>query len=272
MHAAPERGGVPFAPIAYVAKVEMTARGVFDALSAGNRLRQAGGRNDWPHTVEPEMNKIAIALTSAGLGAGTMYLLDPVRGRRRRARLGEVAAHASHRAQAVAGMTARDVQHRLSGLAARAVDRMVEEQTPADVVLVERVRARLGRLVSHPRAIDVLASGGTVTLSGPVFEAEVEQLMRGVATVAGVTTVENRLEPHRDAAHVSALQGPGPRTVPVGPTKWFCWTPTTRLLAAIAGLALVALSSPKRPIRGAATSVTGLELIEHALLDSRGGA
>jgi hypothetical protein len=58
-------------------------------------------------------------------------------------------------------------------------------------------------------AIDVVASGGTVTLKGPVFEAEVDQLMKGVAAVAGVTTVENSLEPHRDAAHVSALQGQG---------------------------------------------------------------
>lgn len=218
------------------------------------------------------MNKIAIALTGAGVGAGAMYLLDPSRGRRRRARLGEAAAHASHRARAVAGMTARDVQHRLSGLAARAVVRVTEEHTPADNVLVERVRARLGRLVSHPGAIDVLASEGSVTLSGPVFEAEVEQLMKGVAAVAGVTVVDNQLEPHRDAAHVSALQGPGPRTVPVGPMKWFRWTPTTRLLTAMAGLALVALSSPNRPIRGAATGIIGVELMERASIGSRAGA
>jgi hypothetical protein len=218
------------------------------------------------------MNKIAIALTGAGLGAGAMYLLDPSRGRRRRARLGEAATHASHRVRAVAGMTARDVQHRLSGLAARTVALVVEEHAPADAVLVERVRARLGRLVSHPGAIEVLASEGSVTLSGPVFEAEVEQLMKGVAAVAGVTVVDNQLEPHRDAAHVSALQGPGPRTVPVGPTKWFRRTPTTRLLTGMAGLALVALSSPNRPIRAAATGIIGVELMERALIGSRAGA
>jgi hypothetical protein len=218
---------------------------------------------------EAEMNKVTIALTGIGLGAGAMYVLDPSRGRRRRARLREAAAGASHRAQALAGMTARDVHHRLSGVAARALDRLIEEPAPSDDVLGERARAPLGGLVAHPGAIDVVASGGTVTLSGPVFEAEVEQVLQGVGSVAGVTAVENRLEPHRNAAHVSALQGPGPRTVPRPPAKWLRWTPTARLIAGIAGLALVALSSPNRPIRGAATGITGIELIERALLGAR---
>jgi hypothetical protein len=55
------------------------------------------------------MNKTTIALTGAGLGALAMYLMDPSRGRRRRARLGEAASHVYHRAQDMMGMTARDV-------------------------------------------------------------------------------------------------------------------------------------------------------------------
>jgi hypothetical protein len=169
-------------------------------------------------------------------------------------------------------MTARDLQHRLSGLAARTLDRMIEEPAPSDDVLAERVRAQLGRLVSHPGAIDVGASSGRITLSGPVFEAEVGQLLNGVGDVAGVTAIENRLEPHRDAAHVSALQGPRPKTVPAAPAKWLRWTPTARLVAGLAGLALVALSSPSRPLRGAATGITGVELIERALFGTRARA
>ena len=211
------------------------------------------------------MNKITIALTAAALGAGAMYLFDPSRGRRRRARLGEAASHISHRTQAIAGMTARDVRHRLSGATARTLDQFIGEEAPADDVLVERVRARLGRLVAHPGAIDVVASAGTVTLTGPVFEAEVDQLIKGVAAVAGVTTVENKLEPHRDAAHVSALQGPGPRTVPSPSATWLHWTPTARLIAAMAGLALLALSSTKHSVGGAATRITGAELISRAM-------
>jgi hypothetical protein len=212
------------------------------------------------------MNKSTIALTAAALGAAAMYLWDPDRGRRRRARLGEAASHVSHRARAIAGMTTRDMRHRLSGAAARTLDRLVEEEAPADEVLVERVRARLGRLVSHPGAIDVAASGGAITLTGPVFEAEVDQLIDGVAAVTGVTTVESKLEPHRNAAHVSALQGPGPRTVSSLSATWLRWTPTTRLVAVLAGLALLATSSRKHSVRGAATQITGAELISRAAL------
>jgi hypothetical protein len=149
---------------------------------------------------------------------------------------------------------------------------LIEEPAPSDDVLAERVHARLGRLVSHPGAIDVVARSGTVTLSGPLFEAEVEQLLKGVGSVSGVTAIENRLEPHEDATHVSALQGPGPRTVPAPPERWLRWTPTARLIASIAGLALVALSSPNRPVRGAATGITGVELIERALFGTRARA
>jgi BON domain-containing protein len=215
------------------------------------------------------MNKNTIALTAAGLGAAAMYLLDPGRGRRRRARLGEVVVHVAHRAQATTGVTVRDVRHRLSGMAARALDRLRVEPTPPDDVLVERVRARLGRLVSHPGAIEVAAKGGTVTLKGPVFEAEFEQLMNGASAVAGVTAVENRLEPHRDAAHVSALQGRGPRTIPSNGASWPRWTPTSRLAAGAAGVTLLALSLPRRPFRGAAARIWGVELLACALLGGR---
>ena len=218
------------------------------------------------------MNRTTIALTGAGVGAVAMYLLDPSRGRSRRAHLAGAASHVSHRAQAVAGMTARDVRHRVSGLAARTLGQLVEEGTPSNEVLGERVRARLGRLVSHPGAIDVVATAGTVTLKGPVFQAEVDQLVKGVAAVAGVTAVENRLEPHRDAAHVPALQGPGPRTVPSPPAAWLRWTPTTRVLAGVTGLALLAVASPRRPIRGAATGAAGLELAPQALSGMRAEA
>jgi hypothetical protein len=96
--------------------------------------------------------------------------------------------------------------------------------------------------------------------------------MKGVAAVAGVTTVENSLEPHRDAAHVSALQGPGPRTVPSPPAAWLRWTPTTRLIAGVTGVALLAVSSPRRLIRGAATGIAGFELMQQALSGMRAGA
>ena len=216
------------------------------------------------------MKKTAIALTGVGIGAATMFVLDPSRGRGRRVRLRESVRRVSHSARAVADLTVRDVRHRASGVAARLTDPLFDEPPVPDRVLAQRVRARLGRLVSHPGAIDVATNGGRVTLSGPVFTAEVRQLLAGVRSVEGVTAVDDRLERHEDQAHISSLQGAGPRELPSLAERWLRWTPTARLIATLAGLTLVALSSPNRPVRGAATGIAGVELLERALLGSDG--
>lgn len=197
-----------------------------------------------------------------------MYMADPREGARRRARLREAAAHAAHVLNAAGVMTSRDVQHRVSGVAARLLGHFVVQPEPIDDVLVERVRARLGRLVSHPGAIHVEARHGTVTLSGPIFEAELEQVLKAVAAVPGVAAVVNRLEAHAEAAHVPALQGPGPRRMPTVTAKWLRGTPTARLVATAAGLALLALAMPPTRAR-AAGGAAGVELLTWALGDAR---
>ena len=137
------------------------------------------------------MNRGMIALTSLGLGAGIMYLADPQEGRRRRARLRDAVAHTSHTLEAATSTASRDMENRLTGVAARTLASLVERPAPIDDVLAARVRARVGRLVSHPGAIEVKATAGLVALGGPVFEAEVEQLVNGVRAVPGVTQVDS---------------------------------------------------------------------------------
>jgi hypothetical protein len=101
-------------------------------------------------------------------------------------------------------------------------------------------------------------------LSGPVFEAEVQQLVDGVRAVPGVTAVDNHLEPHAEAGDISALQGPGPLTLD-STRAWFRWTPTTRVLAGATGLALMALASHRRTARDTAVGLAGFELLERAV-------
>lgn len=212
------------------------------------------------------MNKVLVAIGGLGVGAGLMYLADPDHGRRRRARVRDMAVHCSRTAVAIAESTSRDVQHRLTGVAARSVGRLiVPDVTPEDHVLVARVRARVGRLVSHPHAIEVHATSGKVTVGGPVFESEVAALLSGVAGVAGVTDVENQLKPYARAEQVPALQGPGPRESHRLPEILRHWTPTSRLLATVAGLVLVAVSTPARGARRTASGVIGVHLLEHAV-------
>lgn len=212
------------------------------------------------------MNKVLVAISSLGAGAGLMYLADPDHGRRRRARVRDVAVHCSRTAVAIAESTSRDVQHRFTGVAARTVGRLVvPDVTPDDDVLVARVRAKVGRLVSHPHAIEVHATSGKVTVSGPVFESEVAALLSGIAAVAGVAEVDNQLKPYARAEKVSSLQGAGPRESHRLPDILRHWTPTTRLLATMAGLVLVAISAPARGARRTASGMIGVHLLEHAV-------
>src|SRR5690348_15472503 len=87
------------------------------------------------------------------LGVGLMYFLDPVRGRRRRARINDAVLHAERVERELFARAARDARHRVEGFTQR-----VKHRPSADVddeVIVERVRARIGRAVSHPRALDI---------------------------------------------------------------------------------------------------------------------
>lgn len=74
-------------------------------------------------------------------------------------------------------------------------------------MLVNRVKAELGRHAVHHRALEITAGGGRVTLRGPALAGEVDELLRAVSSVRGVTGVEDRLEVHESAAGVSSLQG-----------------------------------------------------------------
>jgi hypothetical protein len=63
------------------------------------------------------MNKAAIVLTGVGVGAGLMYILDPDRGRRRRALARDKAASTWNRSEKYVGKVGRDLANRSRGLA-----------------------------------------------------------------------------------------------------------------------------------------------------------
>ena len=92
------------------------------------------------------MNK---AIVGGALGALAMYFLDPVAGRRRRARTGDSLRHAMKVANEAGKVTARDTAQRAQGLLATTRHLLGGEVDVPDAKLVERVRAALGRVVSH---------------------------------------------------------------------------------------------------------------------------
>jgi hypothetical protein len=71
---------------------------------------------------------------------------------------------------------------------------MFRQEDVTDDVLVERVRSKIGRCVSHPRAIEVSAHDGRVVLSGKVLQRESPRLLSAVWGVRGVRGIENQLQ------------------------------------------------------------------------------
>lgn len=142
-------------------------------------------------------------VSGLGAGAALMYFCDPDRGARRRALVRDKFIHWRHQLNDASRATTHDLGHRLQGAGAR-LRRYWEDQLAPDEILVERVRSRLGRVVTHPRAIDVVACDGVVTLCGPLSTRESEAAVAAVASTPGVVEVVNRLDPDGAASPVPA--------------------------------------------------------------------
>ncbi len=143
----------------------------------------------------------------AGLAAGVAlgYVLDPVSGGRRRAVVRDKFVRAGNRTVELAEGAAIDLSNRAKGAAAEARATLRPEPVD-DVRLIERVRAQLGRVTTHPRTIEVSAMGGAVTLRGPVLSDEAERIVREVKSLSGVNRIYDRLERHA-TPDIPALQG-----------------------------------------------------------------
>ena len=202
-----------------------------------------------------------IRLGSAVLGAAAMYFSDPVQGRRRRAfARAKLQSMATKTSNAI-DVGARDFGNRLAGMRARVRQLLGRRgEAPDDDVLAARVRARLGRAVSHPHAIAVAAHGGRIELRGPVLAGERQQLLKRVGSVAGVSGVDDMLEIHDKPDGIPALQGEGRRVASGGPGQQN-WTPALRSAAMAGGVALGTYGLTRRTPAGAALALVGLALL-----------
>ncbi|OFZ20433.1 MAG: hypothetical protein A2X94_10480 [Bdellovibrionales bacterium GWB1_55_8] len=192
------------------------------------------------------MRNWILFLGGMGVGARTMYLLDPARGRKRRAVMRDRARRRMRKTTRYLDLSKRDLEQRVMGAVARGRTRIRPQQVDEEV-LHERIRSKLGRYVSHPHAIRIETSQqeypGRVTLRGPVLKGEASAAVRAVFRVPGVKEVDDRLVVH-EKGDIPALQGgvqrPGERP------DFFqeSWAPATRLLAGAAGAASLFLPGP----------------------------
>jgi hypothetical protein len=183
-------------------------------------------------------NQNWMLLSGAALGASAMYLLDPRTGARRRALIRDQMVRAGHKTGDALDALGRDAANRARGLAAETRGRLRGETSDARK-LQERVRAELGRVVSHPSAIDVFVSAdGCVCLTGPVLMEEADQAISAIQSVKGVGEVDDRLERHATADNIPSLQGGRTRPGRRSALMQSSWSPTTKALVCMGSTAL----------------------------------
>lgn len=122
-------------------------------------------------------------LGAAAAGALAMYYLDPDLGAQRRRLLAELVR---------SGLPGED--RRQGGRGRRAYYVHPTSADPQnDAELRDRIQARLGRMVSHPGAIDVSVGNGVVRLSGRVLAKERDGLLAQVQQMPGVQKLVNAM-------------------------------------------------------------------------------
>lgn len=203
---------------------------------------------------------LAIAVASA---VGTYYL-DPRSGRRRRALLRDRTTRAMHQTRDMLDTAVADARNRARGLYSITAARLHPEQTD-NQRLAERVRSKLGRVCSHPRAIRVAVNEGNVTLRGDILEHELPGVLRAVRHVPGVRGVAHQLQIHQRAGRMPFLQGHSERTQPRLEYLQQNWSPAPRVLAGAAGAALVASGLGLKSWAGAGLALGGIALLARSM-------
>jgi uncharacterized membrane protein len=193
--------------------------------------------------------QLATWLSGIALGAVAMYLSDPSEGRRRRAMAQDKVRSMTSKTGDAINAAVRDAGNRLTGLQVRASRVMHNGAKPIDDhVLTARVHAKIGRSVSNAHAIDVMAQGGCVTLSGPVLADEKAYLLSRVQAIPGVTDVRDRLNAYDEetgGSNAALMQD---------------WTPM-RIMALLGGGVLGYYGLTRRSPAGVTLAAVGLGLL-----------
>jgi uncharacterized membrane protein len=207
-----------------------------------------------------------LLVAGLALGAAAMYLADPEAGRRRRARLRDRYAHASHLLQRGADIVLRDASHRAAGTAA-ALRGWIDARNAGidDVVLEERLRSALGRATAHSHALKARVVGGNVTLTGDAFAREAPRIVACVERTRGVSSVDNRLRLHETTENFPTLLGHGHRGGARFEPLQENWSPAWRSLAGAIGAGLALAGWIRGGLHGLALGTTGAGMFARAV-------
>jgi osmotically-inducible protein OsmY len=152
------------------------------------------------------MNKKLALISGIGLGAGLMFVFDPARGNVRRRIARDKIVHTANIVSNNVEKSSRNLFNHTRGLShalATTVGALLSSEEVMDEVLIARVRSRMGRVISHPSFVKVVASNGCVTLSGSVSVADAEALINCVFSVRGVREIVDLLDIHAEKSDLA---------------------------------------------------------------------
>jgi len=140
------------------------------------------------------MSKFVRIVGIGAAAAAAMYLLDPERGRSRRAKLSDQAAALARKAEEKARAQAEYQKGVVQGLAHDLTEPFRPEPDFDDATLRQKVKSEaIGRWDGPKNEIDVEVVDGVVTLKGTVGAEHVDGLIRLVKGVPGVASVNDQM-------------------------------------------------------------------------------
>ena len=133
--------------------------------------------------------------TGLALGALAMYYLDPRGGGWRRAQVRDKLAATGREVGELAQAKGKRAMDQVRGVVAtHSFARDTQREPGSDQQLHERVRAKLGHLVDHPKAIEISVDNGCVCLRGHASRPEADRLVAEIGAMAGVREVRSELQ------------------------------------------------------------------------------
>jgi osmotically-inducible protein OsmY len=140
------------------------------------------------------MSKFVRIVGIGAAAAAAMYLLDPDRGRSRRAKLSDQAAGLARKAEEKTRAQAEYQKGVMQGLAHDLTEPFRPEPDFDDETLRQKVKSEaIGRWDGPKSDVDVEVNEGVVTLKGNVDTEKADRLIRLVKGVPGVASVNDRL-------------------------------------------------------------------------------
>ena len=144
-----------------------------------------------------DFTPIGYFAVGALVGAGIMFLLDPRGGGRRRALIRDKVARGARVARDFADKRSRDAMNRARGAVEESKAQARDAEGVPDKTLIERVRAQIGHVLTHPGSVDVSAEDGLVILRGAVRLGEINKVRERLEQTRGVRDYRLELSEHR---------------------------------------------------------------------------